>query len=140
MANTFTYGIYDGDNSVNAIIERMSGDCGNQHAIWLSLMRAKGVPARPLVMYSPDDFTHVRAEFCVAGYGWIPVDVTYHQGGGDYFGRFTDDNLVVMNHEFAFKATAGTDKFNIGLLQVVAWWFWCSGPVNADGETSLTFV
>ena len=140
VANTFTYGIYDGDNSVNAIIGRMSGDCGNQHAIWLSLMRAKGVPARPLVMYSPDDFTHVRAEFCVAGYGWIPVDVTYHQGGGDYFGRFTDDNLVVMNHEFAFKATAGTDKFNIGLLQVVAWWFWCSGPVNADGETSLTFV
>lgn len=140
VADSFTYGMYDGDNSVNAIIERMSGDCGNQHAIWMSLMRAKGVPARPIVMYSPDDFTHVRAEFCVAGYGWIPVDVTYHQGGGDYFGRFTDDNLVVMNHEFAFKATAGSDNFNIGLLQVVAWWYWYYGSGTVDGDISLTYT
>lgn len=140
VADSFTYGMYDGDNSVNAIIERMSGDCGNQHVIWMSLMRAKGVPARPIVMYSPDDFTHVRAEFCVAGYGWIPVDVTYHQGGGDYFGRFTDDNLVVMNHEFAFKATAGSDNFNIGLLQVVAWWYWYYGSGTVDGDISLTYA
>lgn len=140
VASSFTYGIYSGDNSVSAIIERMSGDCGNQHAIWLSLMRAKGVPARPIVMYSPDNFTHVRGEFCVAGYGWIPVDVTYHQGGGDYFGRFTDDNLVVMNHEFAFDATIRNDHFHIGLLQVVAWWYWCSGAVNIDGDTSLKYA
>lgn len=140
VAESFTYGIYDGDNSVNAIIGRMSGDCGNQHAIWMSLMRAKGVPARPIVMYSPDDFTHVRAEFCVAGYGWIPVDVTYHQGGGDYFGRFTDDNLVVMNHEFAFKAKIGSDNFNIGLLQVVAWWYWVYVSGTVDGDISLTYA
>ena len=31
-------------------------------------------------------------------------------------------------------------RYELGLLQVVAWWFWCSGPVNADGEASLTFV
>jgi len=134
VASHFTYGMYDGTNSVEEIIDRMSGDCGNQHAIWLSLMRKKGIPARPIVMNSPEDFSHVRGEFYVPGYGWIPVDVTYHQGGGDYFGKFTKDNLVVMNTEFAFKISNPKETYTCNLLQGLFWLYGISakGEVNAD--------
>lgn len=132
VASEFTYGIYDGDNSVEEIIQRMAGDCGNQHAIWLSLMRNKGIPARPIVMNSPDDFTHVRGEFYLPGYGWIPVDVTYHQNGGDYFGKFTKDNLVVMNNDFGFTfSPTSKQNYYCNLLQVVYWLLW--GNMR-DGE------
>jgi hypothetical protein len=141
VASAFSYGIYDGDNSVDEILDRMSGDCGNQHAVWLSLMRCKGIPARPVVMNSPDDFTHVRGEFCVAGYGWIPVDVTYHQGGGDYFGKFTNDHLVVMNRDFSFKPLpVGGESFHINLHQVVTWWYWYYGSGQVTGDYSLTYA
>ena len=132
VASEFTYGIYDGDNSVEEIIERMSGDCGNQHAVWLSLMRNKGIPARPIVMNSPENFTHVRGEFYMPGYGWIPVDVTYHQSGRDYFGKFTKDNLVVMNNDFGFQLSPDSQQnYYCNLLQVVYWLLW--GNMK-DGE------
>lgn len=135
VASEFTYGIYDGDNSVEEIIQRMSGDCGNQHAIWLSLMRCKGIPARPVVMNSPDDFTHVRGEFYMPGYGWIPVDVTYHQNGGDYFGKFTKDNLVVMNNDFGFTLSPTSQQnYYCNLLQGVYWLLWGRmGDGDVDG-------
>lgn len=140
VASAFTYGIYDGDNSVDEIIDRMSGDCGNQHAIWLSLLRNKGIPARPVVMNSPDDFTHVRGEFCVAGYGWIPVDVTYHQDGGDYWGKFTDDHLVVMNRDFSFDTVpVGGERYHINLLQVIHWFYWYWGSGDVSGDYSLSY-
>lgn len=140
VASAFTYGIYEGDNSVDEIIERMSGDCGNQHAIWLSLVRNKGIPARPIVMNSPDGFCHVRGEFCVAGYGWIPVDVTYHQGGGDYWGKFTNDHLVVMNRDFSFDALpVGGEIYHINLLQVVHYFYWYWGSGGITGEYSMTY-
>lgn len=137
VASAFRYEGFDGDNSVDEIIDRMAGDCGNQHAIWLSLVRNKGIPARPVVMNSPDGFCHVRGEFCVAGYGWIPVDVTYHQGGGDYWGKFTDDHLVVMNRDFSFDTVpVDGEGYHINLLQVIHWfyWYWGSGEVTADYE------
>ncbi len=140
VALAFTYGIYDGDNSVDEIIDRMSGDCGNQHAIWLSLMRNKGIPARPVVMNSPDGFCHVRGEFCVAGYGWIPVDVTYHQGGGDYWGKFTDDHLVVMNRDFSFDTVpVGGESYHINLLQVIHWFYWYWGSGDVSGDYSMSY-
>ena len=140
VASAFTYGIYDGDNSVDEIIGRMSGDCGNQHAIWLSLMRNKGIPARPVVMNSPDGFSHVRGEFCVAGYGWIPVDVTYHQGGGDYWGKFTNDHLVVMNRDFSFDtAPVNGERYHINLLQVIHWFYWYWGSGDVSGDYSLSY-
>ena len=136
VASEFRYDIYDGDNSVEEIIERMAGDCGNQHAVWLSLMRNKGIPARPVVMNSPDDFTHVRGEFYMPGYGWIPVDVTYHQSGGDYFGKFTKDNLVVMNNDFGFTLSPTSQQnYYCNLLQVVYWLLWGNmkdGEVDGD--------
>ena len=142
VASNFTYGIFDdesGDNSVEEIIDRMMGDCGNQHAIWMSLMRCKGIPARPIVMQSPEGpysggFSHVRGEFYLAGYGWIPVDVTYHQGGGDYFGKFTNDNLIVMNRDFSFDYTAGGEVRNCSLLQVIWWLFWYHGSGTVDAS------
>lgn len=124
VASNLKYGIYDEGNDINGILSRMSGDCGNQHAVWLSLMRNAGIPARPIVMNSPnpDGFTHVRGEFYMPGYGWIPVDATYHQGDHDtdYFGAYTDDNLVVMNRDFSFTIVKDfKTTYLCGLLQGV---------------------
>ena len=53
---------------------------------------------------------------------------------------FAKIRISVDYRIFILRNVHTADNFNIGLLQVVAWWFWCSGPVNADGEASLTFV
>lgn len=142
VADNLTYGIYDGPNSIDDILGRMSGDCGNQHAIWLSLMRCAGIPARPVVMNSPnpDGFSHVRGEFYMAGYGWIPVDATYHQGSGeDYFGWFKDENLIVMNRDFGFTVRRNWKvAYVCGLLQGMMVLVWGSG--NFDGDERFEFV
>jgi len=136
VSSALTYGMYSGNNSIDEILARMSGDCGNQHAVWISLMRAKGVPARPIAMNSPEGFAHVRGEFYLAGYGWIPLDVTYHQNGPDYFGKFTDDNLIVMNRDFSITLSAGGEQPYCTVLQggFGYYWFWGSGEVSGRDE------
>jgi transglutaminase-like putative cysteine protease len=91
--------------------EYYEGGCDQQHALFVALCRAVGIPARAVVGFvgwdpwineeylnlnlpselnlSPDGLAgtlyyvaamfHVWAEFYLAGYGWIPVEVT---GGG----------------------------------------------------------
>lgn len=142
VMDNITYGIYDGPNSINDILNRMSGDCGNQHAVWMSLMRASGIPARPIVMKAPDPdgYSHVRAEFYMPGYGWIPVDPTNEQGTGeDYFGAFKYEPLVIMNHDFGFMAEDRTNQpFICGLLQGLSVCVWGSG--DFAGKEIFKFV
>lgn len=142
VIENISYGIYDGPNSVDDILNRMSGDCGNQHAIWMSLMRAAGIPARPIVMNAPNPngYSHVRGEFYIPGYGWIPVDPTNEQGTyEDYFGAFKDEPLVIMNRDFGFTGVDANNKtFIIGLLQGISVVIWGGG--NFDGNEEFTFV
>mgnify|MGYP002623724524 CR=1 FL=1 len=141
IIENITYGIYDGPNDINHILERMSGDCGNQHAVWMSLMRAAGIPARPIVMKAPDPdgYSHVRAEFYLPGYGWIPVDPTNEQGSHeDYFGAFKYEPLVVMNRDFGFTGWDASGKFCIGMLQGLSVGVWGRGPF--DGKEEFIFT
>ena len=75
------------------------GDCGNLSAIYLSLLRNKEIPARPVVCIRPDGSFHVWSEFYLEVYGWIPVDVTYKNSDmrGNYFGVYPGDCIVVSN-------------------------------------------
>ena len=135
VTSHFTYGIYYENNTIEDILKRMSGDCGNQTAIWLSLVRAKGIPARPVVMISPigtrqDDMGHhVCGEYYLAGYGWIPMDPT-----GFYVGLFPDDNFIVQNRDFSFNYTVGSETFNCALLQGVWWLVFGYGNGTLEGE------
>ena len=142
IIDNIQYGIFDGPNSINDILSRMQGDCGNQHAVWMSLMRAAGIPARPIVMKAPDPdgYSHVRAEFYIPGYGWIPVDPTNEQGTGeDYFGAFKYEPLVVMNNDFAFTGVdRNNKKFIVGMLQGLSVVIWGSG--DYEGQEHFDFV
>ena len=74
------------------------GDCGNQASIFISILRAKGIPARHVVLCRVGS-AHVRAEFYLAGYGWIPADPNGEQSvpSMDWFGQvdYDADALVV---------------------------------------------
>lgn len=93
--------------------EYYEGACGQQHALFVALCRAVGIPARAVVGFvgwnpwikeedlklflpielkvSPEGLAgtqhylaampHLWAEFYLAGYGWIPVDVTARRFG-----------------------------------------------------------
>ena len=106
------------------------GDCGNQATVFISMLRNKGIPARHVVMVRPDDTVHVRAEFFLAGYGWIPVDPNAKNmiPEGDFFGKIYSDEIV-MNRNIDIPIQ-GPDGNNLvaGLLQVYAFWYW----INAD--------
>jgi transglutaminase-like putative cysteine protease len=59
-----------------------AGNCTDFHSMFLSLVRAKGIPARFVMGFPMTDKTgvvkgyHCWAEFYVAGKGWIPVDAS----------------------------------------------------------------
>lgn len=101
------------------------GDCGNLSAIYISLLRNKKIPSRPVVCIRPDASFHVWSEFYLEAYGWIPVDVTYKNSDprGDYFGTYPGDCIVVSN-EYDLDMVIGNEDFDVPLLQTYAYWYW----------------
>ena len=83
------------------------GNCTDFHSLFISLARARGIPARfqmglPLSEASEQRLGrryHCWAEFYAKGRGWIPVDISEawkHEIKRDYFfGRLDADRLTV---------------------------------------------
>lgn len=139
VATAFEY-LSGGNGIVEDIIKNGGGDCGNISDLYLSMIRRKGIPARSLVMTQPHNGCHVRTEFYLAGYGWIPVDPTYHMSGSDEFGKYTD-NWVVSNHELVSTVGIDEDEWKISILQGCNWWWWCwSDGGEVTGEYDLSEV
>ena len=137
VATAFTYQ-YGGNGIIADIIANGGGDCGNISNLFLSMVRHKGIPARPIVMTQPHNNNHVRTEFYLAGYGWIPVDPTYHMSGSDEFGKFTD-NWVVSNRDEVFDWGIDDMSWKISILQACNWWWWCySDGGDVTGEYDLS--
>ncbi len=110
------------------------GDCGNQASVFISLLRAKGIPARHVVLCRVGS-AHVRAEFYLAGYGWIPADPNGEQSAPslDWFGHVDNDAdaLVVslgICNEYNIPA--------IGLFNCLLGQGLCGLWYNWRGETS----
>lgn len=114
------------------------GDCGNQASIFISLLRAKGIPARHVVLCRIGSF-HVRAEFYLAGYGWIPADPNGEQSvpGIDWFGNVDyDADAVVMSQGMCLTynlPVIGQCTCILG-QGLSAYWFWWSesSPYNVN--------
>jgi len=89
----FTYGNPGiGFRYMDDIMTSRVCDCGNLSSVFISLLRAQGIPSHHLVLIRPHDQSgpyHAYAEFYLENYGWLPVDVTYKLGNhtGDYFGK-----------------------------------------------------
>jgi hypothetical protein len=125
VASTYRYlnpntGIHTLENNLKA----GGGDCGNLSAIYISLLRNRNIPSRPVVCIRPDASFHVWSEFYLESYGWIPVDVTYKNSDpqGDYFGIYPGDGIVVSN-EYDLLLEIGDETFSIPLLQTYAYWY-----------------
>lgn len=88
---------YTSLHPLTQILQEGGGDCGNLTSIFVSLLRCQGIPARHIVMLVEERQYHIRAEFYMAGYGWIPVDVTYKRTypGMDFFGKTQGQEIVV---------------------------------------------
>lgn len=117
------------------ILTNGGGDCGNQATVFISLMRCKEIPARHVVMVRTDGTYHVRSEFYLAGYGWIPVDVNAKNmmPNGDFFGRVESNEIVVNNNVNIVLDIDRLGPTNLLLLQNFAVWYWW------NQETSVEF-
>lgn len=100
------------------------GDCGNLSAIYISLLRNKGIPARPVVAVRTDGTFHVWSEFYLESYGWVPVDVTYLNSDprGNYFGVYPAD-CVVMSNEYDLLLDIGESPERVTILQTYVYWY-----------------
>lgn len=84
------------------------GNCTDFHALFISLARAQGIPARfGIGLQMPVDRRegsiegyHCWAEFWVAGTGWVPVDCSEgwkHPERHDYYFGSLDDNRARLS-------------------------------------------
>lgn len=65
--------------------ERYAGSCMDVNAVFVSLCRAVGIPARTIYGFVPTYLSpNCRAEFYLPDYGWVPVDpaMSIRQGRG----------------------------------------------------------
>ena len=124
-------GYLNPDTGIHAITETMAaggGDCGNISAVYASLLRRKGVPARLVVTVRPDGTHQVWNDFFLERYGWVPVDVTmkHDHPDGDFFGYCAGDGIV-MSFDLCSELSAdGLTPFTADLLQTFFYWYRCS--------------
>ena len=122
------FGYLNPDTGIHTITETMvagGGDCGNLSAVYASLLRCKGVPARLVVTVRPDGTHHVWNDFFLERYGWVPVDVTmkHDHPDGDFFGYCAGDGIV-MSFDLCSELSAdGLTPFTADLLQTFFYWY-----------------
>ena len=131
-SSNMTYGnMNTGLHTISSLMQTMTGDCGNYSSVFISLLRAKGIPARHVVMvHGKKDEFHVRAEFYVPAYGWIPADPTWGDG---YFGVFEGAYIVMTQGiNTIIRDWTGAD-IRADLLQTTYYWYW--GQTNSFSFT-----
>lgn len=118
---------------IKELMRTKTGDCANYSSVFISLLRAKDIPARHIVMIEPNKAgKHVRAEFYLPGYGWIPCDpeMERHNPHLDtallYFGRFTGKYVVLSLGINSLVKTPTSANYMIPLLQTYNYWCWYS--------------
>jgi len=112
--------------SIAELIKTKEGDCGNYASVFISLLRAKGIPARHIAMINPNSSSyHVTSEFYIPAYGWIPADPTYKNANpkGNYFGKFTGDKYLVMSFGVNLTINGPMGNDITDLLQDYSCWY-----------------
>lgn len=122
-ATNMKYGnMNTGLHTIASLMNSMTGDCGNYSSVFISLLRAKGIPARHIVMvHGKLDEYHVRAEFFVPGFGWVPADPTW---GGNNFGVFDGDYIVMTRGINNIIRDPDGNDLLAPLLQTSDYWYW----------------
>lgn len=151
LVKTYSYEfIPDQDRRVSGLCRVGKTDCGGLSALFVSAMRANGVPARQLSGHNAvsgkrgtgasDLQYHVRAEFFADGVGWVPVDVSFAVVGGRsdaFFGNDAGDHVtqhVDPDLVFDLKLFRGAKPVEMSWLQGAGYWF------IGEGSGSLPYV
>jgi hypothetical protein len=124
--------------SASIVCKSAKGDCGGQSALFIAILRANRVPARTVGGgIIPDAkgpkvelLGHVRSEFFARGIGWIPVDMTFHNGTP--FGLFGDipANMMMdaLDTDLLVEPFAGQPATLSWLGGFAWWWSGAGGP------------
>lgn len=117
-------------HSIKELMRTRTGDCGNYCSVFISLLRAKGIPARHVVMIEPErSGKHVRAEFYIPGYGWIPADPQqesrnpYWDRTQLFFGRFSGKYVVLSMGINSQVRMPDNQNHYVPLLQTYKCWY-----------------
>lgn len=128
-------------------------DCGGLSFLFVSAMRANGIPAHALAgrlartALTPQDYgnCHVRSEFYADGIGWVPVDMSYGVGASDenalrYFGNDPGD-LIVMHQDTDFMLSPGSFGPKTSyLMQKPVHYVWGSGSLSGSTDRESWLV
>lgn len=98
VARTFRFADEPDIKSLDEIFDSRVGNCGSLSAVYVAVLRRRGIPARTLAGFYLDGSPHIYAEFYLEKYGWIPVDVSHrvNKPDVDYFGRVRASQAVVI--------------------------------------------
>ncbi|MGN6369278.1 MAG: transglutaminase-like domain-containing protein [Phycisphaerae bacterium] len=144
----------DLDRRSSAVWQSTKSDCGGINGLFVSVMRANGIPARTLcgrwARSSKDSDTlnglpyaqwHVKAEFFLPRVGWIPIDLSgavqcapANDPGLAWFGSDRGD-FITMHTDFDLMV----DALRFGRQHIVAdqgFAYWVTGTGNMNGHTS----
>jgi hypothetical protein len=135
---TYKY-LAEQDRRVSALCTQKATDCGGQAVLFVSALRANGIPARVLVGRMAESAKkdgrlnhlrhHVRAEFHAEGIGWVPVDLS--EG---LFGHDPGDFLVLhVDYDLIFDVGVLGKKTVLLVQQVVSW---STGTGSYEGSST----
>jgi hypothetical protein len=144
----------DLDRRSSAVWQSTKSDCGGINGLYVSVLRANGIPARTLcgrwAKSAKDSDTlgglpyaqwHVKAEFFLPRVGWIPVDLSgavqcapANDTGLAYFGSDRGD-FITMHTDFDLMV----DALRFGRQRIIAdqgFAYWVTGTGSMTGHTS----
>lgn len=115
------------------------GHCGDMSAIYISILRNAGIPARHLAGHLNTGKTHIISEFYIEDCGWIPVDVDSRstKPGKDFFGNIPKDSMpIVLSRDMhlTLERLSGAPVKVAGLQR--GWTFW--EPKKAKVQRNFT--
>ena len=106
------------------VLESSEGDAAGLTDLFVSMLRAEGVPARPvrgvLVTGTGELPWYSWAEFYVDGFGWVPADIARTTGAGvSYFG----ENAAGINRQPALgELDNRVIEFRVGVPMTPSIW------------------
>lgn len=139
----------DMDRRSSHVCACRKSDCGGLSALFVSVLRANGIPARQLMgrwarSEKPGEKVgdveyhqqHAKAEFFAAGVGWVPADPTSavlwdkSADGLAFFGHDAGD-LLVFHYDDDFRLrTVLLNVQQLPYLQQVGFWVTGDGPLD----------
>lgn len=126
--------------SLDRVIAERAGECADLSGLYVSLVRARGIPARLFVGGIWRDgawSTHVWPAFWLDGPGWIPADPSYFLPVGGYFGKLVNGSYLALAERdpqpIAVDTGAGIEKM---VLPGISYWYWRGGGTRT-GSLSM---